>query len=297
MNDPLHQLTPQIQADICAFIRSGGFPNVAAEAAGVPQKVFDRWMRHGRAERPVPVYREFYQAVCQAQAHARLRAENHAFEHATVTWLKSGPGKETARSPGWTSPVKPRPLPVPTPGMSMSQERLQAFISILLTALKPFPEARAAAADALDAAGWGNEPVGDPLPETMQQAAPVAAEKPLDRTEASATISAGVTGGSRGEVPGSPGDCPPAGIISGEQGAARVAPAAAEPVPEVKVFRPGGEPAAEPADRRGQAATNPHRTERKEQPASVEPAANPPRKEPSLAEVQREMYRNLLQSG
>jgi hypothetical protein len=30
------ELTDAIQADICAYIRAGGFPHVAAEAAGVP---------------------------------------------------------------------------------------------------------------------------------------------------------------------------------------------------------------------------------------------------------------------
>src|SRR5437870_9391984 len=108
MNDQRHQLTPQIRADICAFIRSGGFPHVAAEAAGVPQKVFERWMKWGKAARPIPAYRDFIEAVCQAQAYARVVAENYAFEHATITWLKSGPGKETPHSRGWTSPVKAR---------------------------------------------------------------------------------------------------------------------------------------------------------------------------------------------
>src|SRR6478672_1389885 len=94
MNDPRHQLTPGIQNQTCALIRSGSFPHVAAEAAGVPQKVFDRWMKCGKAARPIPLYRDFYEAVCQAQAHARVVAENYAFKNATVTWLKSGPGKE-----------------------------------------------------------------------------------------------------------------------------------------------------------------------------------------------------------
>src|SRR5436190_21153415 len=102
MNDPRHQLTPETQREICAFIRSGSFPHVAAEAAGVPHKVLERWMKWGKAARPAPLYRDFYEAVCQAQAHARVVAENRAFEHATITWLKSGPGKETPRMPGWT---------------------------------------------------------------------------------------------------------------------------------------------------------------------------------------------------
>src|SRR6266511_87402 len=131
MNDPRHQLTPQVQADICAFIRSGGFPAVAAEAAGIPLNVFERWMRSGRAARPVPVYRDFYEAVRTAMAHARLRAENRAFEQSAVTWLKSGPGKETAHFPGWTSPARPKPPPARAPRLSISQQRLQTLITVM----------------------------------------------------------------------------------------------------------------------------------------------------------------------
>src|SRR5207253_4746566 len=116
------------------------------------------------ADRPVPLYRDFYEAVCTAQARARLRAENRAFEQAPVTWLKSGPGKETARMPGWTSPVRSRPLPGVRRGRSA--DRWQTLITVLLAALKPFPDARAAAADALDACGWDKEPASEPAPGT-----------------------------------------------------------------------------------------------------------------------------------
>src|SRR5262245_38591336 len=193
MNDPRHPPTAEIQRQICGLIHSGAFPHVAAEAAGVPQKVFERWMKWGRAARPVPLYRDFYEAVCQAQAYARIVAENHAFQHATITWLKSGPGKETAKAPGWTSPVRPRPLPeVPR---RMSADRLQTLITVLLTALKPFPEARAAAADALDACDWGKELMGEPLPE-VEPPAPLAASNSSEKAEGEA--------GREGEAPAEP---------------------------------------------------------------------------------------------
>src|SRR5262245_23408319 len=179
MNDPRHPLTPEIQRQICGLIHSGAFLHVAAEAAGVPQKVFERWMRWGKAARQVPLYRDFYEAVCQAQAQARVVAGNHAFEDATVTWLRSGPGKETAKAPGWTSPVRPRPLPEVV--RRLSADRLQMLITVLLTALKPFPEARAAAADALDACDWGNESVSEPPPEMGPTAAGAAGSLPEKR--------------------------------------------------------------------------------------------------------------------
>jgi hypothetical protein len=156
MNDPHHILTPELQALICAYIRSGAFPQIAAEAAGIPQKVFDRWMRYGQARRPLALYRDFAQAVRQAQAQARLLAENHALQQSPLNWLKSGPGKETARMPGWTSPVKPAMPALKETGLS--RQRLMDFIACLLTALEPFPEARLAAADALERGGWMAEP-------------------------------------------------------------------------------------------------------------------------------------------
>jgi hypothetical protein len=164
MNDPHHVLTPELQATICAFIRSGAFPQIAAEAAGIPQKVFERWLRYGQAKRPLALYRNFAQAVRQAQAHARLLAENHALQQEPLTWLKSGPGKETARMPGWTSPIKPATPKRKRSGMS--DERFMEFLACLLKALTPFPEARLAAAAALEQGGWMDDPAE---PETAEQ--------------------------------------------------------------------------------------------------------------------------------
>ncbi len=151
MNDKQHILTPEIQASICNFIRAGGFPEIAAEAVGIPARVFHYWVRCSQAKRPVPLYRDFGLAVRQAQAQARLFAEHRAMQDDPLVWLKSGPGKETARMPGWTSPIKPLTPPKRTNGLSA--ERLQLLVGCLLTALTPFPEARLAAALALDDSG------------------------------------------------------------------------------------------------------------------------------------------------
>src|SRR4051812_40217475 len=110
MNDPHHPLTPEVQAQICSFIHGGGFPHVAAVAAGIPIKVFEYWMRCGQAQRPLPQYRAFYEAVTQAQAMARLAAECRALQRAPLSWLRFGPGRETNRLPGWTDAVKPPPV-------------------------------------------------------------------------------------------------------------------------------------------------------------------------------------------
>src|SRR5436190_23373159 len=105
MNDPRHPLTAEVQEQICGLIRAGGFPQVAAEAVGIPANTFNTWMRCGRARRPVPRYRDFLEAVRKAQAHARIMAESQALRRAPLSWLRYGPGRETGRMPGWTDPV------------------------------------------------------------------------------------------------------------------------------------------------------------------------------------------------
>src|SRR5437016_1349666 len=137
MNDSRYSLTPEIQSSLCNLIHAGAFPENAAEAIGIPAHILHRWMRYGQAQRPVPVYRDFLQAVRMAQAHARVVAEHRALEDAPLQWLKSGPGKETSRMPGWTSPVK---AATPTRrGAGLSAGRVQELIGVLLAALTPFP--------------------------------------------------------------------------------------------------------------------------------------------------------------
>jgi len=75
MFDPRHPLTLEVQEKICRLVRDGGFPHVAAVAVGIPLKTFLYWMRCGQARRPVKIYRDFCEAVQQAQAEARLIAE------------------------------------------------------------------------------------------------------------------------------------------------------------------------------------------------------------------------------
>lgn len=147
MNDPRHKLTAEIQGLICGLIRAGAFPHVAAEAAGIPQRVFERWLRYGQARQPAEEYRVFAAEVMQARAHARALAEADARKRAPVTWLRSGPGRESDGKPGWTGMVRPAPLASPeAPGYN---ERVWKIFPRLLDALAPFPEARMAAAAVL----------------------------------------------------------------------------------------------------------------------------------------------------
>jgi hypothetical protein len=152
-----HELTPALQQSIVAYIRAGGFPHVAAEAAGVPRQVFERWCRLGEGPRARPLYRAFADAVRQAAAQARLGAEVAVHDGKPLDWLRNGPGRETADVPGWTSLARPRP-----PGRAESpllDPAVQALLARLLEALADFPEARVHAASAIEASGAAERPV------------------------------------------------------------------------------------------------------------------------------------------
>jgi hypothetical protein len=139
--------TPEQQQQICAFIRAGGFPRVAAEAAGVPAPVFARWLRRGRGKRAPAVYRAFAEAVAQAAAQARLVAELEVFEKRPLDWLKCGPGKETRSDPGWSSTPKPASGKEATGRSPLEDPDFQALLRRLLDGLASDPEVRAKVAE------------------------------------------------------------------------------------------------------------------------------------------------------
>jgi len=146
----VHHLTPEIQRDICAYIRAGGYPHVAAEAAGIPAEVFDQWLAAGKRKKTKPLYRDFVTAINQAKAQARLGAEIAALKDNPIAWLKSGPGKESPNSPGWTGIVKPMlTTNSQTINYFTSPDFLQ-FINTLRNVLAPYPEALRALSEALE---------------------------------------------------------------------------------------------------------------------------------------------------
>jgi len=143
-----HRLTLTLQNSICSYIRSGSFPHVAAEAAGVPREVFEDWLKRGQSARSAKKYRLFREAILQAQAIARLAAESRALTNDPLTWLRSGPGKDSPDSPGWSSP--PRGTSQGKLGAVLMQRETQELIVALLRVLQPFPEVRTVVAEALD---------------------------------------------------------------------------------------------------------------------------------------------------
>jgi predicted acyl esterase len=151
MSSPRYRLTPSLQAVICRYILSGGYAHVAAEAAGVPRQVFDRWLARGRARRPKRRYRAFYEAVMEAEAQVRLAAESKALNKDPLAWLKAGPGKDVPDRPGWSNPPKAS-LPSDQRAANLLLHReTQEMLTTVLRLLAPYPEARAAVAAALSA--------------------------------------------------------------------------------------------------------------------------------------------------
>lgn len=136
-------LTPVLAETITAYIRAGGYPHVAAEAAGVPRRVFQRWLRRGRRRHAPKELQDLCRAVLQAHAQARLKAEIAILDHKPLDWLRYGPGKETNNIPGWTVAAKPIVRGPRAESNLLLDPRVQVLIQVVLDALNELPEARA----------------------------------------------------------------------------------------------------------------------------------------------------------
>jgi hypothetical protein len=144
-----HPLTPKVCETICAYVRAGAFPHVAAEAAGVPREVFESWLVRGAGKKPKRAYRLFARALRTAAAQARLAAELKALAKHPLDWLRSGPGKERAGIAGWTVPVKPTVTLDNGSINVLLHPELVGLFGAVLEVLAPYPEARTAVAAAL----------------------------------------------------------------------------------------------------------------------------------------------------
>lgn len=100
-----YRWTADVQEKVTQYVRAGGFAWVAAEAAGVPKATFDDWMRRG-AESARQPYRGFRDAVLQARAQSRLKAEMETRAKFPRDWLRMGPGRERPGWPGWSQPPR-----------------------------------------------------------------------------------------------------------------------------------------------------------------------------------------------
>jgi hypothetical protein len=141
------RLTPETADRIAGYLSQGGYDHVAAEAAGVSQRTFARWLRRGRKQGDGP-YRHFYKRIRQARAGARLRAEIAVYQKDSKFWLRHGPGREQPDRKGWSTAVKPSPGN--PPGGAFGDWHFQEMLAIVLEALTPFPEARQAVSDKVE---------------------------------------------------------------------------------------------------------------------------------------------------
>jgi hypothetical protein len=147
-NHRSQKLTPEIAEKILALIRSGGFPLVAAEGAGVPVEIFRDWLKRGEQPAPRQPYLNFAREVRQAAAMCRLVAECNVYKKDPKFWLAHGPGRDRPGYPGWAGETRPLSLEDQATGTAPAMDWSSVCIR-LLNALADFPDARAAAAQAL----------------------------------------------------------------------------------------------------------------------------------------------------
>jgi hypothetical protein len=146
MSKPQVRLTAELIEAICTRIKAGAFEWVAVESLGVPQFVYQEWLNHARRSQRLSKYHRLATKVMQARAQARLRAEMEVRDKDVKVWLLQGPGRETATHEGWGPAAKP------AAGAESAEHRVRLgeLCHLLLRALAPFPEARAAVAKMLE---------------------------------------------------------------------------------------------------------------------------------------------------
>lgn len=141
-------VTTKQAATIAAYVRQGAYPHMAAEAAGVPGPAFERWQARAARDGATPQQRRLLRSIHQAEAQARVLAEVKVFADDPKMWLRSGPGRELPRSPGWTTSAKQHP---PREGSvnRLADGGWNELWGVILEALAAFPEARTALGEAL----------------------------------------------------------------------------------------------------------------------------------------------------
>jgi hypothetical protein len=144
-----HVITPEITHTICAYIRQGGFPDIAAEAAGIPIEVFQKWLAKGQAKKAREPYRSFASEVRQAIAQCRIMAEMEVRKKDPRFWLLKGPGRETPDRRGWARETTPLVVQDNRTINLLASPQWNSLWATILQALADFPDARIALAQAL----------------------------------------------------------------------------------------------------------------------------------------------------
>ena len=96
-------LTPELQNNICAYVRAGAYDYAAAEACGIGRRTFFEWLERGERQSKrgrVLAYVQFAVAIRRAQAEARVSAEVTVKKIDPKWWL-SRMHRERPDAPGW----------------------------------------------------------------------------------------------------------------------------------------------------------------------------------------------------
>lgn len=142
--------TPEIDHQIMAAIRAGGYPHVAAAAAGVDDQSFAEWLRLGERKNAREPYKGFVRRLHQATAQARLMREVAAAEDDPAFWLKNGPGRDMPGKPGWAAMIRPIiGANQQNINLFMTPDFLE-FLATLRAVLAPYPDALTALSIALE---------------------------------------------------------------------------------------------------------------------------------------------------
>jgi hypothetical protein len=142
------RLTPRLIANICTRLRAGAFEQVAVESAGASYEQYQAWLRSGRRKGARGLPRQLADGVREAVAHARFMAEMDLRQSDARVWLLHGPGRDTAGQAGWGAASSPHE----TEGVTAAELEAEwrELLAELRTALEPYPEARQAAAAAIE---------------------------------------------------------------------------------------------------------------------------------------------------
>jgi hypothetical protein len=134
--------TQELLAQIVGWVRAGCYAHVAAQACGVPRRLYRRWLKRGGRKNAPKNYADFATEINTASAGARLLAELDTYKKDPRTWLEHGPGRERPGDPGWTSSARSGNADQEEDNPLANPELMRLFNKVL-KALEPYPEARA----------------------------------------------------------------------------------------------------------------------------------------------------------
>jgi hypothetical protein len=150
-------LTRSLADKILGGIRAGAYPFVAAEAFGVPKRLFDKWLSQANQASRRPRFRWFANRAREAAAVARLLIETAIYKEDPKTWLIHGPGRETGERPGWSVSVKPADETAEFTNALCVPEIMRLLNKIIET-VQRFPEARDAVTKMVNDFQWTSNP-------------------------------------------------------------------------------------------------------------------------------------------